>query len=88
MKEGELTKLEVTQGKQHCTMNHLRRPANLSAPPPPPPPPHSILVVPDHLVEELLRALWLALWRDRSHFDRATHSAALSSGAAGRLLLL
>ena len=44
-------------------------------------------MVPDHLVQELLGALWLALWRDRSHFDRATHSAALSSGA-GRLLLL
>ena len=49
----------------------------------PPLPPHSILVVPDHLVQELLRALWLALWRLRSHFDRATHSA-----AARRLLLL
>ena len=56
---------------QHCTVkSHVAGRGLLLSPPPTSA--KSVLVVPDHLVKELLGTLGLALGRHRRHFDGAS----------------
>ena len=71
---------------RHCTVkSHVAGRGLLLSPPPTLA--QSVLVVPDHLVKELLGTLGLALGRHRRHFDGASCAASTFAAARRRLLL-